>query len=460
MNFGNLGVALGAGVQEWKAQQKADQEQQLFNQQKEQFDWQRRAEAEKERIRVAEQALSEKYRPMFAAAAKGDYSFVPEYLKSGYNTNTGAWNDGHTAAFQSGPNGSTVHVIDGNGQVVASHDLNPQSSRALLEQAYMMERAGIGAPQFGEYVKHGLESRKVGAEETKAGAARQQALTMESYRNFQQNAPHFMQDGTGRILAMAPDGRSVLGTYGSARPVLGAGGSGSGGDAFGFGKGLPVQVFDTDTASYKQVSGTPVLNKKTGKYDVYIPGRDTPLTEDEAMNGLTVGDGGRSPFLAQIQQLQRRIGIAEQGLKTGNTDGTALQGMDTSLQEMQNKHRMFVTNQKMPVEQAVAELSPIIKKGSISIGGQSVPVTADLLRSMGYRDDAISQFPVGKNGKLSLQAPAADAPRGLSLGGGSGAGRVVQTRAGSYFELNYNPRAGQHGGRISIEEARQLGYIK
>lgn len=229
MNFGNLGVALGAGVQEWKAQQKADQEQQLFDQQKEQFGWQRNAEAEKERIRLAEQALSEKYRPMFAAAAKGDYSFVPEYLKSGYNTNTGTWNDGHTAAYQSGPNGSMVHVIDGNGQVVASHDLNPQSARTLLEQAYMMERAGIGAPQFGEYVKHGLESRKVGAEETKAGAARQQALTMEGYRNFQQNAPHFVQDGTGRILAMAPDGKSVLGTYGSARPVLGAGGSGSGG---------------------------------------------------------------------------------------------------------------------------------------------------------------------------------------------------------------------------------------
>ena len=193
MNFGNLGIALGAYTRQADSYAKEDEDKRRweanYGLQKaaegraaEQFNWQTDDHNEAVRVRDAEKALSEKYKPLFAAAANGDYSFAPAFLKGGYNTNSGAWNDGNTAVMQNTKDGAVLHIVGPDSTIKESHQLNPQKANELLTNAYMMERAGIGAAQFKDYTGYGLDSRKVGAAENTANAGMQNARTMEGYR--------------------------------------------------------------------------------------------------------------------------------------------------------------------------------------------------------------------------------------------------------------------------------------
>lgn len=220
----NLGIALGAAAKQWNEDDQLKQRQQAIDLQKaqdarqaEQFEWQRLDQAEKLRQREAENSLSAKYKPWFEASARGDYSFAPQLI-GGYNKNEGAFNDGHSVFMQTTPQGQIAHVAGPDGNVVRSVQLNPQAAAQMLQEAYMLERAGLGGSQFKDYVSHSLDARKVGATETQANAVMQKVRTDERWRQFQERQPTMMQDGTGRIVAIDTTGMRQLGAFGSARP--------------------------------------------------------------------------------------------------------------------------------------------------------------------------------------------------------------------------------------------------
>ncbi len=238
MNWGGLGVALGAATQEWNNQRKMAREDEAFAMQKqqhanqqEQFGWQRDAQTEQKRIQDAEKALAAKYQPLFAAAAKGDYSGFDPLIQA-YNSQQGGFGDGHYAGMQSTPQGTVVNRWDGKGNSVGSYKLDPQTAQELLQQAYMLERSGLGANQFKEVQQMGLDLRKTKATERTADATMKNAETQDRYRQDQvdlaKSQVSYQNDGTGRVLAFSRDGK-LIGTFGAARPVLGHGGGGGGG---------------------------------------------------------------------------------------------------------------------------------------------------------------------------------------------------------------------------------------
>ena len=224
---GNLGVALGSAAKTLMALDEQDQRNELIQIQKnkatqdaEAFGWQRSDQEERLRQRAAEQALATKYKPFFESAAKGDYSFAQQLLPQ-YNQQTGAFNDGHTAAYQSSPYGDVMHVSGPDGKVVRSVPLNPESVNQMITQAYMMERAGLGSGQFGELVRHQSDERKFGLDERRfasddrykqgtLGIQQQQADTMDRYRQdqiamekarlAQQRALHAASGGGGLVI--------------------------------------------------------------------------------------------------------------------------------------------------------------------------------------------------------------------------------------------------------------------
>lgn len=256
MNWGGLGVALGAATQEWNNQRRMTREDEAFKMQQEQhknaqekFGWERDAQTEQRRVQEAEKALAAKYQPLFAGALKGDYSGFGDLIHA-YNSQQGGFGDGHTAAMQSTPQGTVVHRLDGKGQAVGSYQLNPQTAMELLQQAYMMERGGLGHNQFREVQEYGLKNRQVRATERTADATVKNADTMEKHRQNQYDLelskPITANDGTGRIVTMSRDGRTQLGTFGAARPVLGHGGGGGGKD-YSLNPGEQAQLRDLYT---------------------------------------------------------------------------------------------------------------------------------------------------------------------------------------------------------------------
>lgn len=250
---GNLGVALGSAAKTLMALDEQDQRKELIQIQKnkaaqeaEAFGWQRGEQEERLRQRAAEQALAAKYKPFFESAAKGDYSFAQQLLPQ-YNQQKGAFNDGHTAAYQSSPYGDVMHISGPDGKVVRSVPLNPESVNQLITQAYMLERAGLGSGQFNELVRHQADERKFGLDERRLlsddrykqgnlGLHQQQLLAQERHwadqialekaRLAQQRALHAASAGLQskeREIGMTNDGQLILrGGDGniSTRPIM------------------------------------------------------------------------------------------------------------------------------------------------------------------------------------------------------------------------------------------------
>lgn len=231
MNWGGLGVALGAATQEWNNQRKlaredealAMQKQQHANQQ-EQFGWARDAQTEQKRVQDAEKALAAKYQPMFAAAAKGDYSGFDPLIQA-YNSQQGGFGDGHYAGMQSTPQGTVVNRWDGKGNSVGSYKLDPQTAQELLQQAYMLERSGLGANQFKEVQQMGLDLRKTKATERTSDASMRGAdatyMNAETQRGYRDDQKPLLQ-------AQAQLARAQAGYY-NRMPREGGGGGGGGG---------------------------------------------------------------------------------------------------------------------------------------------------------------------------------------------------------------------------------------
>lgn len=215
-----VGVALGAGVGEYHRQEAN-----------------RRANEAEERAKTADARQAESHglqmksgkmqletgqlnldqaraldarRKEYAAAARGDRDALNGIIQR-YNSNQGAFGDGMSVVPTSGERGDMAHFVDGKGQVVRSVPMTQETLTPLLSQAYLAEMQFDSPHAF-------TEQQKLGVERTKADAAKQQAVTMEKYRESQVSQPHLMQDGTGRIIALDASGTKVLGTYGSARP--------------------------------------------------------------------------------------------------------------------------------------------------------------------------------------------------------------------------------------------------
>ena len=229
MNMAGLGVALGAATQEWNNQRKMAREDEAFEMQKQQhanqqekFGWDRDAQMEQKRVQDAEKALAAKYKPLFEGAAKGDYSGFGDLI-SAYNSQQGAFGDGHYAGMQSTPQGTVVHRFDGKGNAVGSYVLNPQTAQELLQQAYMMERSGISPAQFKEAQQYGLDMRKTRATERSADASVRGAdasyLNAETQRGYR-------EDQKPLLAAQARLYQSQAGYY-DRMPRAGGGGGGS-----------------------------------------------------------------------------------------------------------------------------------------------------------------------------------------------------------------------------------------
>lgn len=228
MNFGNLGVALGAGVDEYHRQQEESRKQTAEERAALQFKQQQEQYARQLKQQQAMDAVNAKYAGYREALKKGDYSFA-DGLIGEYNANQGAWADGLTVQGQSTPQGKVLNFVGQDGRVARSVPVNAQSLSQMLDDAHMTEMKYASPEGFqNAYYKdrtHGLDLRKANVEETKAkdAAAYQQGIL--GWHNKQAERPQFMQDGTGRVLAISPDGK-LLGTYGSPRPVIGHGGGG------------------------------------------------------------------------------------------------------------------------------------------------------------------------------------------------------------------------------------------
>lgn len=229
--FQNLGIALGSGVDEWHRQQEESRKQTAESRADTQFKQQQAQYERQFKQQQAMDAVNAKYAGYREALKKGDYSFA-DGLIGEYNSNQGAWADGLTVQGQSTPQGKVLNFVGQDGKVARSVPVNAQTLSQMLDDAHMTEMKYASPEGFqNAYYKdrtHGLDMRKVGIEEKKAtdAAAYQQGIL--GWHNKQAERPQFMQDGTGRVLAISPDGK-LLGTYGSPRPVVGHGGGSGGG---------------------------------------------------------------------------------------------------------------------------------------------------------------------------------------------------------------------------------------
>lgn len=168
----NLGIALGAGVDEYRRGQEQDRRDEELAMRKQEaerqalrFSWEQLDAKEKERVRSEGNAILAKYKPRFEALNSGDYSsFLPDALKD-YNANTGGLNDGHTATLQSTPKGTVINFMNKDGQVVHSQPINPQFVKQATTAAMLSELAAISPESALRGAKLDLENRQVGAAE-------------------------------------------------------------------------------------------------------------------------------------------------------------------------------------------------------------------------------------------------------------------------------------------------------
>lgn len=188
----NLGIALGAGAQEWRKQREDDRLDAREARESEQFGWQRHQHERQASQQNQMDAVTKKYAALRDQASKGDLSFIPT-LMGEYNAQTGAFNDGHTVAMQSTPKGQVMHRIGSDGNVVQSYEMSPQTVNQLLGEAMMAEMQyaspEMAVQRFDKDREYGLKGREVGTKEEgnriHAEHFRRSDATMEQYRRDQ-----------------------------------------------------------------------------------------------------------------------------------------------------------------------------------------------------------------------------------------------------------------------------------
>ena len=275
MNFGNLGIAMGAGVDEMHKQRATDREDAQAQRQAQEWAQKQEQYARQQKQQLAMDNLTSKYAGYREKAAKGDHSFLDE-LGGEYNKNQGAWADGQEVYKQSTPQGEMAHFVGADGKVARSMPINQQTVSQMLNDAYMAELKYTSPEMFqsGYYKdrEHGLKTQELGVKQegntiTRDHYARADATndahltrsdaTNEAYRSNQ--AP-----------LLAAQAR-----YYDRMPREGGGGGGGGG---GKSNWVPVAE-DTDgtpvfydqkgidprnpSASFVRPDGKPVVDMKT-----------------------------------------------------------------------------------------------------------------------------------------------------------------------------------------------------
>lgn len=276
LDLSNLGIALGAGVDEWHRQQNESRMQQRAARDDEQFGWQRDQYAQQKAAYDRKMEQQAKRDALLKAYADHDayvsgVDNVPDeqlsdYIKQGiqrYNTDP-HFNDGYFAhATIIGGQPVIVHG-DMARKTAQTIPITRDTIRASGERMRDMLRKQLAmiSPEDWQAAdaqerQAGLERDKIGIQRTTADAAMRNAATQEQYRKdsvderrrTREEDVNYMQDGTGRILGFRQG--KLVGTFGNARPVLGGGG----GDGSGAGSWAPL---GTD------VDGTPVMmDRKT-----------------------------------------------------------------------------------------------------------------------------------------------------------------------------------------------------
>lgn len=155
-----------------------------FGLQKEDHEGKKKREATEEGYKQQELEHAKRWAPRLAAIQKGDFSFVPEFLRDQYNPNKPPFNDGRAAIIkQTGPDGS--HQIDfydpATFRAVGSQTYTPAQMQRMAHEAMLAELRSIRPRSYAQEVEEDLKRREIGAKETTAGAAAQNAATQEKY---------------------------------------------------------------------------------------------------------------------------------------------------------------------------------------------------------------------------------------------------------------------------------------
>ena len=202
------GVAIGSGVNQYmkmdemaRQNKKLEMDKSLADQQLE------RGRMDLEELRAVDD-LRKRYSTINQAYARGelDHPEIQGFFKN-YNEQKGAWNNGYTMGMGTDTKGNRVlNFMDKDNNVVDTQSLDPKNFNRMMRDAYMTELGTISP-------RYGFESAKLDLERGKND------ILQAHY-----GRPTFMQDGTGRILAIDQQGKQI-GTYGSARPQLGGTGA-------------------------------------------------------------------------------------------------------------------------------------------------------------------------------------------------------------------------------------------
>lgn len=200
------GVALGSGVNQYmkmdemaRQNKKLEIDKALADQQME------KGRVELDELRAVD-GLRKKYQTINQAYARGEFDH-PEVqgFFNNYNAQQGAWNNGYTMGYGTDAKGGrTLNFMDKDGKVVDSQSLDPQNFQRMMRDGYMNDLSYISP-------RYGLAAAQLGMEDKKIGV-------MQSHYD----RPTYVQDGTGRIVGIDQTGKQI-GTYGSARPVIGGG---------------------------------------------------------------------------------------------------------------------------------------------------------------------------------------------------------------------------------------------
>jgi len=218
-----------------------------------------------------DQAFNQRYQTLYDAISKGDLT-NPELinLATTYNKNQGAFNDGTTIHGMSTPQGPMLVRVNAQGKAIEQFPMTAEHLLPRLKQAHRMELA--------------FRNSKYAAEQDKSDVEREKNDILRQYRS----QPHYMQDGTGEILAIDSQGQ-LIGKYGSARPVSEGGSSRnhfvpmSNGYAFNQLTGETI-----DMATGQKVTDRKVLDNLFKAGAAPKPAQDEPKVEYTSPDGMKI----------------------------------------------------------------------------------------------------------------------------------------------------------------------------
>lgn len=311
IDFSNMGVALGAGVDEWhrqqaeaRAQQRAEQEQEQFGWQRQQYEQQRQQYEQQQALRAKKQAALDAFNAHQEYAAELDNipdDKLGDYVQRGitqYNTNP---------YFK---NGFFAKLTTVNGQPVVVHEDGVTRKAEHLPLSRDMIRQGLGVmdgmlrrhltsmtPE--DYLAESDRQDARGLKIRELGVHERNAATNEAYRKDQidarreeierrKNEVTYQQDGAGQLFALR-DGK-VVGTIGRPRPIQGGGGGGDGAGSWAplgtDADGVPVMM-DRKTMQLRRLDGGQIQDVKSLYRKMTGEGQPRPVSPELMAKYLT-----------------------------------------------------------------------------------------------------------------------------------------------------------------------------